>query len=117
MQELVRLCKALANENRIRMLKLLLDRDVSNCEMALVFPNLSQSQISRDLSMLMDVSCLRRWREGRCVVYTVDKAKCNEFVRALLGVLAESFSDDEVMCRDMEELQKAIDAGVREPAK
>ena len=117
MQDLVKLCKALSDENRIRMLKLLLERDVSNCEMAMVFPNLSQSQISRDLSMLMNVGCLERWREGRCVVYTVNKAKCSQFVQALVKVLAESFNDDEVTYRDRENLLKAIDAGVREQAK
>ena len=117
MQELARLCKVLSDEKRIRMLKLLLERDVSNCEMEQVFPHLSQSQVSRDLTMLMNVGCLRRWREGRCVVYAVDRAKCSGLVQTLLGVLAKLFNDDEVVCRNRERLQKAIADRVRESAR
>ena len=117
MRDIIGLGKALSDENRVRMLKLLLERDISNCEMAVVFPNLSRSQISRDLTMLMNVGCIRRWREGRCVVYTVDKEKCNGFSRALLGVLSESFNDDEVVREDRERLNRAIADGVRESVR
>ena len=117
MRELIRLCKALSDENRARMLKLLLEQDVSNCEMEVVFPDLSKSQISRDLSMLMNVGCLQRRREGRCVIYSLNRTKCNRFSQALMEVLADSFNDDEVTQRDREMLQKAIDEGAREKAK
>ena len=116
-QELIRLCKALSDENRVRMLKLLLDQDVSNCEMEVVFPGLSKSQISRDLTMLMNVGCIQRRREGRCVVYSVDRVKCNRFSQSLLQVLDDSLNDDEVTRGDRERLQRAVDEGVRERAK
>jgi ArsR family transcriptional regulator len=63
---MVRISKALADETRIRMLKLLLEKDICVCEEE-VFP-LSASQLSRDLNMLMEAGFLKRWREGKCVV-------------------------------------------------
>ena len=51
------------------------------------------------------------------MVYAVDRTGCNEFSRALLDVLANSFNDTEVVLRDREKLQRAIADRVRELAK
>jgi len=112
MRELVRVSKALTNETRIRMLKLLLEKDISVCEMHEIFP-MSHSQVSRNLKMLMDAGFLKRWREGKCVVYVADKVNSNGYCQALLNVLADSFNDDEVACRDRERLQQVIAQQVR----
>ena len=107
MDKVIRLYKALSDENRVRMLKLLLERDIRNCEMQTVFPNLSQSQISRDLTLLTNVGCLERRREGRYVVYSVARKKGDRFCRSLLRELDNSFNNDEAMRRDKERLQRA----------
>jgi len=113
MQELVRVSKALSDETRIRMLKLLLERDICVCEMQEIFP-LSQSQVSRSLRMLMDAGFLKRWHEGKCVVYVADRVSSNSYCRALLDVLAESFNDSEAVSRDREKLQRVIAKQVRD---
>jgi ArsR family transcriptional regulator len=116
MQELIRLSKALADETRIRMLKLLLEKDVCVCEMQEILP-ISQSQVSRNLKALMDAGFLRRWHEGKCVVYVADRVNSNEYCRALLDVLAGSFNDSEAVLSDRERLQQVIAAQVREKKK
>jgi len=117
MRELIRISKALSDETRIRMLKLLAERDVCICEMQEIFP-LSISQISRGLKILMDAGFLARWREGKCVVYAASNdSNINPFCRALLNTLAASFNDDESVIKDRENLKRVIEARIRELKK
>lgn len=53
MREMVRIAKALADESRIRMLKLLLDRDICVREMQEIM-GISQPQVSRNMKILID---------------------------------------------------------------
>lgn len=112
MREWVRLAKVLTDETRIRMLKLLLERDICVCEMQEIFP-LSESQVSRNLKMLADAGFLKRWREGKCAVYIADRVNSDGLCKALLDLLADSFNDDEVVCRDRERLQEVVAQQVR----
>jgi ArsR family transcriptional regulator len=116
MRDLIKASKALADETRIRMLKLLLEKDICVCEMQEIFP-MSQSQVSRNLKTLMDAGFLKRWREGKCVVYKADRNSSNTFCRALLDALAVSFNHNEAVSRDNERLQQAIAQQVRERGK
>ncbi len=113
MRELIRVSKALTDENRIRMLKLLLEKDICVCEMHEIILT-SHSQVSRNLKILFDAGFLKRWHEGKCVVYIADRDNNSRYVRALLDLLASSFSDNEVVSRDREKLQQVIADQVRE---
>lgn len=116
MRDLVRITKALSDEKRVRMLKLLLVRDICVCEMEEILP-MSTSQVSRSLKTLMDAGFLKRWREGKCVVYAVDRGSPNAYCRALLDLLAQSFNHDAVTLRDREKLEKVVADKVREMRK
>jgi len=116
MREMVKISKALADETRIRMLKLLLERDICVCEMEGIFP-LSQSQVSRNLKMLMDAGFLKRWREGKCVVYVADRTDSNQYCRAVLELLADSYNDQETVLRDREKLKQVFADKMREQRK
>ena len=116
MRELVRVSKALADENRIRMLKLLLEKDICVCEMHEIIST-SHSQVSRNLKMLFDAGFLKRWREGKCVVYEADRDNSNRYCRTLLDALVDSFNDSEAVSKDRERLQHVITEQVRERAK
>lgn len=116
MRELVRISKALSDEKRVRMLKLLLVRDICVCEMEEILP-MSASQISRSLKMIMDAGFLNRWREGKCVVYAVDRSSANPYCRALLELLADSFNSNEAVLRDRAKLEQVVSDKVRERKK
>ena len=115
-RELVKVSKALSDETRIRMLKLLLEKDICLCEMEHIF-DLSESQISRSLNMLMNAGFLKRWRDGRCVVYVADRATSNEFCRTFLDLLARSLNDNDDVNKDRKKLQQVIGDQVREKRK
>lgn len=116
MQELVKIAKALSDETRIRMLKLLLEKDICVCEMEEIFP-LSLSQLARNCKMLMEAGFLKRWREGKCVVYIADRENCNHYCQALLDLISNSFNRDEAALSDKEKLSKVIADGIREKKK
>jgi len=116
MRELIIALRAMSDETRLRMLKLLLEKDICVCEMKEILTK-SESQISRHLKILMDAGFLKRWNEGRCVVYVADKANDNRYCRALLEVLANVLEDDKQLSEDRERLQKVIESQVREKSK
>ena len=84
MQELIKASKALSNKIRVRMLKLLLEKDICVCEMNEIMP-ISNSQVSRGLTILMDAGFLKRWNEGKCVVYKAERInRANTAVSCLI---------------------------------
>ena len=113
MRELVKIAKALSDETRVRMLKLLLERNICVREMQEIF-HMSQSQVSRNLKILTDAGLLKRWREGKCVVYVADKDGDSRFAKVLLDALSESFSDNALVSQDRERLQQVVTQQVRE---
>lgn len=115
MQKVVRISKALTDENRIRMLKLLLERDICVCEMQEIL-QISQPQVSRNLKILMDAGFLKRWREGKSIVYVVERNNSDRFCKAMLDALAESFNDDTAVSRDRKKLQQVIEQQLRQTA-
>ncbi len=107
MRKMVKISKALADETRIRMLKLLLDRDICACEMRQIFP-LSVSQLSRNLRMLMEAGFLKRWRVGKCMIYIADRDSGNRYCRALLDLLADSYNSTSVVLKDRKKLRQVM---------
>ena len=116
MRELVRISKAISDETRIRMLKLLLEKDICVCEMQEIM-GISQPQVSRNLKILMDAGFLKRWREGKCIVYVAERNNSNRFCKALLDALVESFNGNTAVSRDRERLQQVIEQQLRQKAE
>ena len=99
MREVARVSKALSDENRLRMLKLLTEKDICVCEMQEIL-SISHSQVSRNLKTLMDAGFLKRWHEGKCVVYEADRINSNRWCKALIDVLLDSFNYNEGVLKD-----------------
>lgn len=116
MMRFCRCAKSLTDEYRVRMLKLLTEKDICLCEMKEIFP-ISHSQISRDLKTLHDAGFLKRWNEGKCVVYMADRINAEGYCRTLLDLVANSFNDDELVRLYREKLQRVIENKVRENSK
>jgi ArsR family transcriptional regulator len=116
MKELITAAKAISDETRVRMLKLLLEKDICVCEMEEIF-NLSVSQLSRNCKVLMEAGFLKRWREGKCIVYIADRDSSNHHCRAILNLIDESFDNSEATRIDRGNLQKVIANKVREKKK
>jgi ArsR family transcriptional regulator len=93
LQELLKAFKALGDETRIRLLKLLQQRELCVCELIQAL-NMTQSRVSRNLGIL-------KW-----VHYSLnDDAK--PYIKELLEMLKDSCNDDKIIAKDLFELSKA----------
>lgn len=71
MPELTRMFKALSDDTRLRMLKLLLPGERCVCEIMWAL-GVSQSRASRNLGILRDAGLLKDRRKGQWVYYSLD---------------------------------------------
>ena len=112
MRELVKVFRALSDETRIRILKVLLERECCVCEVMQAL-DISQSRASRNLGILEGAGFVKSRREGLWMVYAIDEQAMNSYVAALIEVLRGSLVNEEIMLWDRERLSRAVRVGPR----
>ena len=110
MRELVKIFKALSDETRIRLLKLLQQRELCVCELMQAL-DMTQSRVSRNLGILRDAGLVKDRRDGLWVHYSLCEKSFNEYAMPLLKLLKDWANDDEAVLRDLEALSKAVKLG------
>ena len=88
MKNLIRAVKGISDETRIRILKVLLERECCVCEVMQAL-NISQSRASRNLGILEDAGFIKSRRDGLWIVYSIDGQKMNSYVAPLIELLRE----------------------------
>ena len=112
MRDFAKLFKALSDETRIRILKVLLERECCVCEVMQAL-DISQSRASRNLGMLDDAGFVRSRRDGLWIVYSVDEQKMNSYAAPLIELLRGSLVNEEIILQDRERLSHAVRVGPR----
>lgn len=110
MEKLIKALKALSDETRLRMMKLLLERECCVCEIMQAL-NISQSRASRNLGILQDAGFLKARRDGTWIIYSVDSQTANRHAISLTELLRNSPLSDEVLAQDKERLKHAVRIG------
>jgi len=105
MRKLVNVIKALSDETRIRIIKVLLERDCCVCEVMQAL-DISQSRASRNLSILEEVGFINSTRDAMWVVYSINRHS-DECVNSLLQMMRSCVEDDELVKMDRERLAGA----------
>ena len=88
MQEFIKAVKALSDETRLRILKVLLERECCVCEVMQAL-DISQSRASRNLGILQNAGFLREKRDGLWIVYSVDWQTVNQHAASLVKLRSE----------------------------
>ncbi len=109
MQDLIKAMKSLTDETRLRILKVLLERECCVCEIMQAL-DISQSRASRNLGILQDAGFLKARRDGAWIVYSADWEKDNRYTTSLAGLLRDSTSN-EIFAQDGERLKHAVRTG------
>jgi len=112
MRDLVKAMKALSDETRLRILKVLLERECCVCEIMQAL-DISQSRASRNLGILEDAGFLKARRDGAWIVYSVDWQAANRYAASLAKLLKDSPISGEVLAQDGERLSQAMRVGPR----
>jgi ArsR family transcriptional regulator, arsenate/arsenite/antimonite-responsive transcriptional repressor len=102
-RDYVNIFKALSDPNRIRIVKMLSERELCMCEVREVL-DLSNSTVSKHLTILRDAGLVLDSKDGKWVNFQINNKSEQQFVRSLLGLIKNSFTDDEAIQDDAKKL-------------
>ncbi len=104
-RDYVNIFKALSDPNRIRIVKMLAERELCMCEIREVL-DLSNSTVSKHLTILRDAGLLLDTKDGKWVNFRLNDKSENIFIRSLIRLINKSFDDDESIQEDAVKLQR-----------
>jgi ArsR family transcriptional regulator, arsenate/arsenite/antimonite-responsive transcriptional repressor len=88
MKEAIKTLKAMADPTRLRILRLLLQRDLCVCELMFVL-DMEQSRISHHMRVLRDAGIAEDIRDGRWIIYRIPEETRPLLESILAGALGE----------------------------
>jgi ArsR family transcriptional regulator len=97
--------KALGDPNRIRIMKMLEQRELCVCEVREIL-GLSNSTVSKHLSILRDAGLIADSKDRRWVNYRLNDRSDNTFIRSLLLSLRKFFEDEEEVLSDRKKVRR-----------
>lgn len=109
MSELEQLFKGLADQNRLRILNLLLHDELCVCDIQYVLDS-AQPNVSRHLTYLKNAGLVLDRREGTRIYYRL-ALPANDVHNHLFAFLREAFRGHERLEQDVRRLKKAIQSG------
>ena len=93
MKHFIRVMKALSDPSRVRVLKLLQDKELCVCNIQ-EFLHLAQSTVSRHMKVLEDAGLVEHRRQGTWIMYRLTEVHESEYVAAMLPHLENWLEDD-----------------------
>jgi len=94
MRELVKVLKAVADKNRLRIFKMLQHKKMCVCELSAAL-GISMPSVSRHLSMMKDAGLIEDERDGMWTNYMLCRETINKYAPVLKAQLQEWINDDE----------------------
>jgi ArsR family transcriptional regulator len=92
MEELLNFLKCIADENRLKILKLLLDGQYCVCQLEQLLDK-SQSSVSQHLSYFKELELLIEEKNGKWIYYTIDRSIYDSYLASLISLRANSLAD------------------------
>jgi len=84
--DILNFCNILGNEERLKIIKVLLSKDYCVCELEAILDK-SQSTISHHLRELEKIGLIRGWKRGRFTHYEIFKEKIEYYILTLNKLL------------------------------
>ncbi len=106
-QSTMRITKALADLQRVRILMMLQPGELCVCQIVEVLA-LAPSTVSKHLSILSAAQLVDSRKEGRWAYYRLPEGPAAVFAGPVLEWLRRAVKDDDVILRDLEELQAVV---------
>jgi ArsR family transcriptional regulator len=112
MKDALKIFKGLADPTRLRIVCLLLRRDLCVCELMFIL-KMEQSRISHQMRILRDADLVEDKREGKWITYRIsDRARPN--LELLLNqLLKEQLRESEEAIRDLGNLEICLREDIR----
>jgi ArsR family transcriptional regulator, arsenate/arsenite/antimonite-responsive transcriptional repressor len=93
MKEFIKVMRALSDPNRVKILKLLQQREMCVCEIQAAI-GIAQPTVSKHLKSLEDAGLVDRKKEGLWVNYSLTGGGRSRYAASLLGNLRHWLDDD-----------------------
>lgn len=93
MRDLIRVLKACGDPNRMRILKMLQQREMCVCELTEAL-GIAQPSVSRHLKIMEDAELVAHRRDGLWINYQLNAESTNPYARVMLRHLREWLDDD-----------------------
>lgn len=113
MRNLTRVIKALSDETRLRILRVLMERECCVCEIMQAL-DISQSRSSRNLGILENAGFVKSKRDGLWTVHFIDVQNAEKYYATLIRTIKDALNGSEQVALDLKRLKKAVRVG---PAK
>jgi len=112
MRKAVKTFKALSDSTRLRILILLMQRDLCVCELVFIL-KMEQSRISHQLRILKDADLVEDIREGKWIIYRIAKAMRNKLKLIFEQLLNSRLKTSKEIIRDRENLKICLKEQIR----
>ena len=96
--------KALAEENRLRILMALEGRELCVCQVIELL-ELAPSTVSKHMSVLRQARMVKRRKDGRWIYYRIADDSAPAEVKEAIAWVKKSLSQNERICEDVKRLQ------------
>ncbi len=103
----MRVFKALSDPNRLRIVKMLGERELCVCEIRDVL-GLSTSTVSKHLTILRDAGLILDAKDGKWVNFRLNTKVQTPHLRSILSLIGKSYDEDEEVSEDRRKL-KTVD--------
>jgi ArsR family transcriptional regulator len=107
MRDLLKIFKAMADETRLRIMYLLMEREACVLEIKQAM-RISQTRASRNLGILNDAGLLKSRREGPLVFYSLDTRLINKNCNGLDAMVKKAFEMDQTSLLHRERLKRPM---------
>ena len=101
MRDLMRVLKAVADKNRMRILKMLEKKKMCVCELAAVL-EIRQPSVSKHLSLLKNAGLIQDERNGQWIDYSLCTEKINKYIPVMQSTIKGWLNDDAVIKKDLQ---------------
>jgi ArsR family transcriptional regulator, arsenate/arsenite/antimonite-responsive transcriptional repressor len=112
MWDFMAVTKALADENRVRMLLALQKQELCLCQI-IELVKLAPSTVSKHMSILRAARLVDARKDGRWMYYRLAGAKSSPIVQRVIQWVRESLADDPQIIGDAKRLQQILKIDVR----
>lgn len=102
MNKLEQIVKALADKTRLRMVNLIMNRELCVCQMQVLL-DMSQPRISRHAHILSDAGIIKQRKDGQRVFYSISHI---DELDSMMDYLKEQFNNESVYRDDKKKLKK-----------
>ncbi|MBI9070925.1 MAG: winged helix-turn-helix transcriptional regulator [Melioribacteraceae bacterium] len=103
MENLIKVFKALSDSNRVRILKMLENKELCVCEISDVL-KLANSTVSKHLSILRDAGLISDFKDGKWVNYSLRVSPESVYTKELLSLIKNWLPDNSVIKADKSSL-------------